>query len=43
MRYLNDDGKVNGRVPEILELKEAPVTYAGFEKHELGKSAQTAF
>ena len=43
MRYQNDDGKVNGRVSEILEDKEAFVTYAGFEKHESGKSARTAF
>ena len=43
MRYQNDDGQVNGRVAEILKSKKAPVTYAGFEKHETGKSARNAF
>ncbi|WP_237613853.1 RHS repeat domain-containing protein, partial [Pseudomonas syringae] len=43
IRYKNDDGTLNEYGQDTIRLKEAPVTYAGFEKHETGKSARNAY
>lgn len=43
VRYLNDDGSLDKWVPGLLETKQVPVTYFGFEKFETGKTTRDAF